>query len=111
MRPGPARPRHSRNRRPKLFKDIELEGLLGDGLNPGDDYLTVNVWKPAGDVTGAPVMVWIYGGGWVSGTNSAPLYDGATFARDGVVLVALNHRIGIDGFIVLRRRADQSGSA
>jgi para-nitrobenzyl esterase len=84
----------------EAFKDIELEGLLGDGLNPGDDYLTVNVWKPAGDITGAPVMVWIYGGGWVSGTNSAPLYDGATFARDGVVCVALNHRVGIDGFLV-----------
>jgi para-nitrobenzyl esterase len=85
----------------EMFKDIELEGLLGDGLSPGDDYLTVNVWKPAGDIAGAPVMVWIYGGGWVSGTNSAPLYDGSAFARDGVVLVALNHRIGVDGFIVL----------
>jgi para-nitrobenzyl esterase len=98
-RPGPTPPQPAPP--VELFKDIELEGLLGDGLRPGDDYLTVNVWKPAGDVTGAPVMVWIYGGGWVSGTNSAPLYDGAAFARDGVVLVALNHRIGVDGFIVL----------
>lgn len=84
-----------------LFRDIELEGLFGAVLNPADDYLTVNIWKPAGEMSGAPVMVWIYGGGWVSGTNNAPLYDGSAFARDGVICVALNHRIGVDGFIVL----------
>jgi para-nitrobenzyl esterase len=64
--------------------------------NLSEDCLYLNVWRPEGAKSGAklPVMVWIYGGAFVSGAGSLPVYDGAHFARDGVVLVTLNYRLG-----------------
>jgi para-nitrobenzyl esterase len=60
-----------------------------------EDCLTVNVWAPAHPATKKlPVMVWIYGGGFVGGSSGAPFYDGSNFARDGVILVSLNYRLG-----------------
>ena len=47
---------------------------------------------------GAPVMVWIYGGGNVAGKNSISAYDGSAFARDGVILVSINYSLGALGF-------------
>ncbi|MET8760156.1 carboxylesterase family protein [Lentzea sp. NPDC004782] len=63
----------------------------------GDDWLTVNVWSPdlAADL---PVMVWIQGGAYVFGTSGLAEYDGLRLARDGVVLVTFNYRVGIEGF-------------
>ena len=46
-------------------------------------------------------MVFIYGGAFVSGGSSTPLYDGTSFARDGVVMVSCNYRLGIEGFLLL----------
>ena len=58
---------------------------------PSEDCLFVNVWRPAGATTNRlPVMVWIYGGGFVNGGSSPSVYDGSAFARDGVVLVSFN---------------------
>jgi para-nitrobenzyl esterase len=63
----------------------------------GDDWLTVNIWSP--DLVGAlPVMVWIQGGGYVFGTSGLPEYDGGNLARDGVVVVTFNYRVGLEGF-------------
>src|SRR5205823_7556372 len=50
---------------------------------------------------GLPVMVFIYGGAFVAGGSSTPLYDGTRFARDGVVLVSFNYRLGVEGFLPL----------
>lgn len=58
-----------------------------------EDCLTLNVWRPIG-ARKLPVMVWIHGGAMVAGTSSAPTYDGEVFARNGVVLVSLNYRLG-----------------
>ncbi|HRY09504.1 MAG: carboxylesterase/lipase family protein [Actinobacteria bacterium] len=73
--------------------------LMGaSGARDGDDdWLTVNVWSPdlAGDL---PVMVWIHGGGYVYGWSGDPLFDGATLARDGVVVVTFNYRLSAEGF-------------
>src|SRR5262249_45067897 len=55
---------------------------------------TLNVWAPPASARPAPVMLWIHGGGYVSGSGSAPLYDGSALARRGVVLVTLNYRLG-----------------
>ena len=64
-----------------------------------EDCLYVNVWRPkARDVHGLPVMVWIYGGAFVNGGTSPAVYDGTEFARDGVVLVSFNYRLGNFGF-------------
>jgi len=62
-----------------------------------EDCLAVNVWTP--DLDGsAPVMVWIHGGGFTSGSGSAALYRGARLARRGAVVVTLNYRLGVLGF-------------
>ena len=69
------------------------------GVTPAEDCLYVNVWKPARTLgRRLPVMVWIYGGGFVNGGSSPPEYDGSAFARDGIVLVSFNYRVGNFGF-------------
>ncbi len=68
------------------------------GVGEGEDCLVVNVWTPA--VAGKrPVMVWLHGGGFSSGSASAPLYDGGNLSRRGdVVFVGVNHRLNVFGF-------------
>ncbi|MFD7813545.1 carboxylesterase/lipase family protein [Streptomyces sp. NPDC059785] len=73
--------------------------LLSDPVVAGDDCLNLNVWTPDPD-PGArlPVMVWIHGGALTRGSSAVPVYDGSTFARDGVVLVSFNYRLGVEGY-------------
>ena len=85
--------------RTRAVPGLDAAALIGDGWVPGDDYLTLDVMRPAGDAGALPVMVFIHGGGFVLGSKDAPVQDGATFARDGIVYVALNYRLGIDGFL------------
>ena len=59
-----------------------------------EDCLTLNVWAPPGLSGHAPVMVWFHGGSGRMGAGSLPYYDGTAFARDGVVLVTVNYRLG-----------------
>lgn len=72
---------------------------LDGGNAHSEDCLTANVWAPR-DHAGKrlPVMVWIYGGGFVVGSSASPFYDGTPFARKGVVLVSFNYRLGRFGF-------------
>jgi para-nitrobenzyl esterase len=65
-----------------------------------EDCLTLNIWtaaKAAGEKR--PVMVWLYGGSYVSGSASDPRCDGESFARKGAVLVTINYRVGVLGFM------------
>lgn len=65
-----------------------------------EDCLTLNVWTPAADTASRPVLVWIHGGGFISGSGSLPIYSGDTFARHGdVVVVTINYRLGPLGFL------------
>ncbi|MEQ3551805.1 carboxylesterase family protein [Pseudonocardia nematodicida] len=64
---------------------------------PGDDHLVLNVWSPP-DGERLPVMVFVHGGSFTSGSGSIGGYDGTSFARDGVVLVTINYRLGAEGF-------------
>lgn len=79
----------------------DLKAIVGPGWVPGDDYLTVNVWTPDPAATGLPVLVFVHGGAFTIGSAGATGYDGTTFARDGVVLVTLNYRVGAIGFATL----------
>jgi para-nitrobenzyl esterase len=63
-----------------------------------EDCLTLDVTAPAG-ARQAPVMVWIYGGGNIAGASDLPSYAATNFARDGVVVVAMNYRLGPLGFL------------
>ncbi|MBV9255978.1 MAG: carboxylesterase/lipase family protein [Actinobacteria bacterium] len=81
----------------------------GSGVLPGlgvtktdEDCLYLNVWAPAG-ARSAPVMVWIPGGAFVTGSASIPMYDGAALAaRQGVVVVTVTYRVGALGFAAIK---------
>ena len=63
-----------------------------------EDCLTLNVWAPA-HAAHAPVVVWIHGGSLRIGGSAEPLYDGANFARRGIVFVSINYRLGVLGWL------------
>ncbi|HEX7303736.1 carboxylesterase/lipase family protein [Lentzea sp.] len=84
---------------PRVLGAMDLRAYFGDGWHRGEDHLTVNVWTPDATATGLPVMVFVHGGGFVAGSGRSALYDGSAFARDGVVLVTVNYRLGIAGFL------------
>ncbi|MER7191441.1 carboxylesterase/lipase family protein [Streptomyces flaveolus] len=94
--PGPNAPQSARK-----LGSVDMSPYFGSGWSRGEDYLTVNVWTPAADDSALPVMVFVHGGGFVAGSTRSALYDGSAFARDGVVLVTLNYRLGIAGFLDL----------
>ncbi|KQY38100.1 carboxylesterase [Nocardia sp. Root136] len=75
-----------------------IHALLGSDYIPGDEYLNANVWTPDPAASGLPVLVWIHGGAFVRGSNARVIYDGTAFARDGVVMVGINYRLGVSGF-------------
>jgi len=64
------------------------------GTPPAEDCLYANIWKPAKAARKLPVMVWIYGGGFVNGGASPPTYSGAELARQGIMVVSFNYRLG-----------------
>jgi para-nitrobenzyl esterase len=69
------------------------------GTKPNEDCLYLNVWTPSlRPAQKLPVMVWIYGGGFVNGGSSPAVYDGSQFAKRGVVFVSFNYRLGRFGF-------------
>ncbi|WP_137991331.1 carboxylesterase/lipase family protein [Streptomyces vilmorinianum] len=85
---------------------------------PGAGVLNLNVFTPDTDTdtdtdtatgAGLPVLVWIHGGGYVAGSAASPWYDGSAFNRDGVVLVSLGYRLGIEGFLHLDGAPDNRG--
>jgi para-nitrobenzyl esterase len=75
--------------------------LLPEPVIAGDDCLNLNVWTPDPGRAGLPVMVWIHGGAFVNGSGAVSAYSGDRFARDGVVCVTINYRLGSDGFLLL----------
>src|SRR5579859_6659526 len=83
-----------------------MQGRIYGDMNfrdPGgsEDCLTLNVWVPSkGSGAKLPVMVWIYGGGFVAGTTSEARQDGTHLAQQGVIVVSMNYRLGVFGFLV-----------
>ncbi|CAN5542992.1 carboxylesterase family protein [soil metagenome] len=77
---------------------------------PSEDCLTLNVWAPAGAKRGSlPVMVWIFGGGFVTGGTSELRQDGQYLAHRDVVVVSMNYRLGAFGFMTHPELAAESG--
>jgi para-nitrobenzyl esterase len=75
--------------------------FMGPGWNGEAPQLAVNVWTPGLGTGSHPVLVFFHGGGFVAGAPSAPIYDGDAFARDGIVFVSANYRLGVEGFLPL----------
>lgn len=71
-----------------------------NGVGPlpmSEDCLTLNIFAPT-LAKKVPVMLWIHGGGYVNGSGTAALYDGTALARQGVIVVTINYRLGRFGF-------------
>ena len=73
--------------------------MQGGSEGQSEDCLFLNVWAPRESMEPRPVMVWIHGGGFVSGSGSDALTDGTRLAARGVVVVTLNYRLGAFGFL------------
>ncbi len=75
----------------------------GAGGSPQSEAgcLTLNVWTPAADETERPVLLWIHGGGFLTGAGTIPWYDGGALARRDAVVVSINYRLGVLGFLEL----------
>lgn len=86
-----------------------IVGFAASGRR-GEDCLNLNVFTPAADGVRRPVMVWIHGGGHTHGAGYEPLYDGRHLAERGdVVVVTLNYRLGVLGYLDLRSRLGPAG--
>ncbi|HWF00315.1 MAG TPA: carboxylesterase family protein [Caulobacteraceae bacterium] len=108
---GPACPQN-RNATMGLFALPQIQALVGPAITvsqPMDENcLALNVWTPAAAPKsgGRPVMVWLHGGGWFAGSSGSAPYDGERLAEAGdVVVVSLNHRINVFGFLDLSQIA------
>ena len=85
---------------PRCMQTSRLGAI--DPLNPhmSEDCLYLNVWTPANTASDKlPVMVWIYGGSFNVGAGSEPWYNGANLAKKGVIVVTLNYRVDVFGFL------------
>jgi para-nitrobenzyl esterase len=67
-------------------------------LPMSEDCLTLNIWAPA-NAQDAPVLIWVHGGALSRGASREGLYDGAQLAARGVVVVTINYRVGVFGFL------------
>ncbi len=103
--PGPTAPQPPRGR----FGRLDVSPFFGRGWQRGDDYLTLTLWAPEPGPEAAPVIVFVHGGAFIAGSTNAPVYDGESFARDGVLLVTVNYRLGIPGFLHLDDAPDNRG--
>jgi para-nitrobenzyl esterase len=92
---GPSAPQG----KPVPFSMYTSEFLIPeDPIN--EDCLYLNVWTSSIKSTAKkPVIVWIHGGAFISGSGSCPIYDGENMAKKGVVFVTINYRLGVFGFL------------
>ena len=103
--PGPNAPQPPRG----AAFGIDMTPVIGTGWRPGAEYLAADVWTPDPGGSGLPVMVFVHGGAFVAGEASAPAYDGTALALAGVVLIAVNYRLGTEGFLPLPGGATNVG--
>jgi para-nitrobenzyl esterase len=81
---------------------VAMMSGVGDKVAASEDCLTLSVFSPGADDKRRPVVVWIHGGAFVMGSGSTPLYSGISFAsRHDVVVVTINYRLGLLGFLYL----------
>ena len=86
---------------PKPPYPSPIDQLFPEPVIAGEQCLNLNVWTPGVEGARRPVFVWIHGGAFVHGSGAVSAYDGAKFARDGIVCVTINYRLGVDGFLLI----------
>jgi para-nitrobenzyl esterase len=64
-----------------------------------EDCLFLNIWRPAQGARNLPVFVWVHGGAFLGGSGAVPIYDGKGLATRGAVVVTINYRVGVFGFL------------
>ena len=75
------------------------QGGMVEGVTQSEDCLFLNVWAPRETAEPRPVLYWIHGGGYTGGSGSTALYDGTALAADGAVVVTINYRLNVFGFL------------
>lgn len=76
-----------------------VKGIYSQDLGAqSEDCLSLNIWTPK-DARGAPVLVWIHGGSLWAGSSREALYDGARMAERGIIVVSINYRVGVLGYL------------
>lgn len=84
---------------------IDSSPCIPERIIPGDDTLNLSIYVPRDammdDLTALPVLVWIHGGSFHSGSNTQPWFDGAAFTKSGIIVVSVGYRLGLDGFLTL----------
>lgn len=84
------------------FERVAMKFLGDSPTNKSEDCLYLNIWSPGADSKRRPVLVWIHGGSFIAGSGSSMFYDGKSFAEQGdVVVVTINYRLGVFGFLHL----------
>ncbi|WP_263365310.1 carboxylesterase/lipase family protein [Edaphobacter bradus] len=81
------------------LQGVTYPDMVFDDPGASEDCLTLNVWTPSNPKGKLPVMVWIYGGGYVGGSTSEARQNGEFLAHRNVVVVSMNYRLGIFGFL------------
>ena len=71
----------------------------GRNVTQDEDCLFLNVWAPRETSAPRPVLFWIHGGGYTGGSGSTAIYDGTPLAADGAVVVTINYRLNVFGFL------------
>jgi para-nitrobenzyl esterase len=95
---------------PRCMQGRVFEDMVFQDHGPSEDCLYLNLWMPAARVERRlPVMVWIYGGGFVAGSTSEPRQDGGNLSKKGVVVVSFNYRLGVFGFFSHPELTRESG--
>ena len=85
---------------PMCMQTDRLTKLFGGPMDPvSEDCLTLNVWSTSSSGAKKPVMVWIHGGGFTHGSGRSSIYDGTRLAQLGVVVVTINYRLGVFGYL------------
>jgi para-nitrobenzyl esterase len=85
---------------PRAMQGRIFDDMVFRDSGPSEDCLYLNVWAPENrSAAKLPVMVWIHGGGFVAGASSEPRQDGTNLCQHGVIVVSMNYRMGVFGFL------------
>ncbi|MGA9121457.1 MAG: carboxylesterase family protein [Bacteroidota bacterium] len=95
---------------PRAMQGRIYDDMIFNDNGPSEDCLYLNLWIPEHHSVGKlPVMVWIYGGGFIAGSTSEPRQDGGNLSKKGVLVVSLTYRLGVFGFFAHPELTKESG--